>query len=478
MCIEGKQLSSEELAEKIRKITYNSDGSYKSEVSLDYDDIMTKDNPTGTGSVSINRKASTAIGNNSVAMGSLTTASGDYSAAFGVSTTSSGYGAFATGQDTKATNHYAVALGNQTEASGQYSFATGAGSKATKTAASALGYSNTASGNYSFATGTSSTASGEGAQAMGYSASAAGKYSLAVGEDTNTTSAAQGSFAEGYRTTAAGKYQHVQGKYNIQDANNVYAHIVGNGKKSVLPSSDKPSNAHTLDWDGNAWFAGDVYVGSTSGTNKDDGSVKLAKEILANKTTAGLSKLYVTNDCDNYTSDDGGCTPAAVKKAVNKFSLKAGGEVSGGHIYLTGAKSSSSTGNTTQLIFGTSSDEHVAITSNTNMIVINPDSKSTNNQILLNLNASSQFPKGITGNLTGTASRATADANGKVITSTYMTKTNPTGTGALSFNGNAWFAGDVYVGSTSGTNKDEGSKKLATEDYVTAAIGNAIAASY
>lgn len=30
----------------------------------------------------------------------------------------------------------------------------------------------------------------------------------------------------------------------------------------------------------------------------------------------------------------------------------------------------------------------------------------------------------------------------------------------------AWFSGDVYVGSTSGTNKDEGSKKLATEDFV------------
>ena len=37
------------------------------------------------------------------------------------------------------------------------------------------------------------------------------------------------------------------------------------------------------------------------------------------------------------------------------------------------------------------------------------------------------------------------------------------------WNGNAWYAGDVYVGSTSGTNKDEGSKKLATEEYVNSA---------
>ena len=52
-----------------------------------------------------------------------------------------------------------------------------------------------------------------------------------------------------------------------------YAHIVGNGT-----STSACSNAHTLDWEGNAWYQGDVYVGSTSGTNKDDGSKKLATE--------------------------------------------------------------------------------------------------------------------------------------------------------------------------------------------------------
>jgi hypothetical protein len=31
-------------------------------------------------------------------------------------------------------------------------------------------------------------------------------------------------------TIAAGQYQHVQGKFNIDDSNNKYAHIVGNGK--------------------------------------------------------------------------------------------------------------------------------------------------------------------------------------------------------------------------------------------------------
>ena len=46
-------------------------------------------------------------------------------------------------------------------------------------------------------------------------------------------------------------YQHVQGQYNEPDSK--LAHIVGNGK-----SDSNRSNAHTLDWNGNAWFAGTV----------------------------------------------------------------------------------------------------------------------------------------------------------------------------------------------------------------------------
>ena len=42
----------------------------------------------------------------------------------------------------------------------------------------------------------------------------------------------------------------------------------------------------------------------------------------------------------------------------------------------------------------------------------------------------------------------------------------------VNWNGDGWFSGDVYVGSASGTNKDEGSKKLATEDFVLSNISN------
>ena len=70
-----------------------------------------------------------------------------------------------------------------------------------------------------------------------------------------------GTTAEGIGTVATAKGQHVQGKYNIEDIEKKYAHIVGNGEENI------PSNAHTLDWDGNAWFAGDIKLG---GTGQDD----------------------------------------------------------------------------------------------------------------------------------------------------------------------------------------------------------------
>ena len=66
-----------------------------------------------------------------------------------------------------------------------------------------------------------------------------------------------------------------------------------------------------------------------------------------------------------------------------------------GHIYLTGADAGSSTGNTTQLVFGTSVANHVVLSSNEDALVINPDVGSTTNQIVLYLNQPSKFPSGI-----------------------------------------------------------------------------------
>ena len=90
-----------------------------------------------------------------------------------------------------------------------------------------------------------------------------------------------GSHVEGFGTLASSEYQHVQGTHNVEDAANVYAHIVGNGS-----AYDARSNAHVLDWDGNARFAGDVYVNGTGTTGDLHDAKKVATEELVAEKVA------------------------------------------------------------------------------------------------------------------------------------------------------------------------------------------------
>lgn len=136
---------------------------------------------------------------------------------------------------------------------------------------------------------------GEGAGAVksASATAASGKNSFAVG--TQTQALGEDSFAEGCLTVAH-NYQHVEGMRNIEDPDEVYMHIAGNGTRNAA------SNAHTLDWDGNAWFSGDVHVGSTSGKNKDGGSKKLATEEYVDEAVAnagGGSSLPAHTSADN-----------------------------------------------------------------------------------------------------------------------------------------------------------------------------------
>ena len=133
---------------------------------------------------------------------------------------------------------------------------------------------NTASGSYSHAEGYRNTASGSRSHAEGFSNITSGYNSHAEGY--GNIASGNNSHAEGDHNEASGFSTHVQGRYSIiQSAEpsslGKYCHIVGNGT-----SDTARSNAHTLDWDGNAWFAGDVYTG---GTAMDSGAKKLATEV-------------------------------------------------------------------------------------------------------------------------------------------------------------------------------------------------------
>ena len=250
-------------------------------------------------------------------------ASGMYSHAEGFGTTASNTASHAEGRGTGALAVYSHAEGYNTTASNSYSHAEGYSTEASGSRSHAEGYNTTASGNSSHAEGYSTTASSSYSHAEGRGTTASGIRSHAEGSNTtasnyaahaegdSTEASGDSSHAEGYETEALGDYQHVQGKYNISDTTS--AHIVGNG------TSTNRKNIHTLNWNGTAWFAGDVFVGSAEGKNKDGGSKKLAteefatnaantvkqelQEVLDNKQNKGN---YLVTDSSNVQCVTGG----------------------------------------------------------------------------------------------------------------------------------------------------------------------------
>lgn len=99
---------------------------------------------------------------------------------------------------------------------------------------------------------------------------------------SETTASGTGSHAEGYITKASSDYQHAQGKFNIEDANDKYADIIGNGS-----SDDNRSNAQTVSWTGITWSQTDVRAG---GTDQD-----AATHSLAAKQNATDNNLTTTD---------------------------------------------------------------------------------------------------------------------------------------------------------------------------------------
>ena len=204
---------------------------------------------------------------------------GQWSIAEGCTTLAKGRVSHAEGAFTKALNDGCHVEGYGTEASGYWSHAEGEYTKVTSYASHAEGsYTKMPDGStrYTTASGYASHAEGGGCHTSGVAAHA---------EGIGTTASGRCSHVEGTYTVAAGKAQHAEGIANIPDTEDKYIHIAGNG---TTPADT--SNAHTLDWDGNAWFSGDVYVGSTSGINRDEGSKKLATEefVLNNAATDAL----------------------------------------------------------------------------------------------------------------------------------------------------------------------------------------------
>lgn len=181
--------------------------------------------------------------------------------------------------------------------------------------ATAFGSGTSASAASAHAEGNGAVASGSASHAQNSGTKASGDYSHAEGSTTEASG--QAAHAEGTGTVAANRSQHVEGEFNVQDPSGnepsgrgTYQHIVGNGT-----SNSNRSNAHTMDWNGNAWYAGDVYVGSTSGTGMDNGSKKLATE------------EFVTTDYLKKTGDSSETT-AAFEQAAARENVASGDKLS------------------------------------------------------------------------------------------------------------------------------------------------------
>lgn len=281
-----------------------------------------RNNKTGYAAVAAG-SSNVASGVSSVALGEDGKASGNAAITLGNSNTASGKASVAGGIDSVSGNEGAVALGIGAEANGKGSFAVGYQSKAQAAYTQAEGYITQALGSMSHAEGNQTVAEatanyshvegnrnhtvGENSHAEGYKTYANGSSSHSEGNNTqagglgghtegiSTTTSADGAHAEGYYTSAKSKNQHVQGKFNIPDAANKYAHIVGNGT-----ADDSRSNAHTLDWEGNAWFKGDVYVG---GENAESGE-RLVKFSEADDLDKRTKQLQYYGDANIEPSDE------------------------------------------------------------------------------------------------------------------------------------------------------------------------------
>lgn len=263
---------------------YNKDDS---EMVIDTSNLISKENPVFTGSMSMNRKEGATIGEYSVAIGKTVEASGECSYAEGKNTTASGWSSHAEGEETKA-------KGQTSHAEGDNSIAEG--------------ISSHAEGSYAVASGITSHAEGEGTKAYGKS-----------------------SHAEGSFTTASSNYQHVQGKYNIEDKSNKYAHIVGNGKSGM-----ERSNAHTLDWEGNGWYAGKLSQEGTPTEDKDLATKKYVDDsrdnLISNIYGNNIYNFQITEDefnslC-NLLYNDGNN-----KIALNSISSDTLNTIIGGHTW-------------------------------------------------------------------------------------------------------------------------------------------------
>ena len=199
-------------------------------------------NPVFRGNLSFGRKDNTEIGENSSALGAQTTASGQSSVAEGIQT---------------------IASGDGSHAEGVYNIASGAQSHSE-------GFNNVSSGSYSHSEGYNTIANGNAMHASGIYNTEPELYSVWVPGTSYKVGDTVLIGESGCRCIIANSDDSFDlEKWELLISNTDTAFVIGNGT-----DSSNRSNALSVDWNGNEYLMGDVYVNSDP--DSKNGS-KLAK---------------------------------------------------------------------------------------------------------------------------------------------------------------------------------------------------------
>ena len=168
---------------------------------------------------------------------------------------------------TRKTPYFTFGTRKSNSSIGSFSFVEGTENEALGKCSHSEGFATTASKNASHAEGGSTYASGDYSHAEGYFTQASGRCAHAQNEGT----------------IASSDYQTVLGKYNIEDIEDRYVVIIGNGEDGTYTHTwvddqgetheeevDKTSNALAITWDGNVEMAlkntidNDLYTAITA----------------------------------------------------------------------------------------------------------------------------------------------------------------------------------------------------------------------
>lgn len=132
-----------------------------------------------------------------------------------------------------------------------------------------------------------------------------GNYNKAGGqynhvEGNGNTAGGYGIHVSGLNNKGTGQYQAVYGKYNAENGNAAF--IVGGGT-----SDSERKNIYMLDWQGNAFFAGDVHI-TYNGRNLSLYGIQMEMESRFNFLVNGImpAKVFDTKaDLDTWLAEEG-----------------------------------------------------------------------------------------------------------------------------------------------------------------------------